>query len=654
MGFFDLNIPYEASQSSKATRMKLVIKAMEFGYSGVAYNRTMKGVMSEHDRCSIPFLSFSSLLNVVPSLASSVTFHRELLGVPRNTPFRQYTRLTICVDSTAQAQVLNSGNPILKSYDVVAVKPANQIVFDHACLKSEVDIIAIDFSEKLPFRLKMSMVKAAVERGVYFEITYSDLIADAQARKQMIPNAKLLVDWTRGKNLIFSCAASSVTEIRGPYDVANLLSSLLGLSMERAKAAISKNCRNLLTNSLRKKNFYKEAIRVEPLSSGQASDSKNALMDWLKWDPISSGDGDLQLDDVAKSFSTTAKVSKTINFDSIVDGVPSLGGSFRLALKPVESPPSTIEVVEKLDGDELNPLKSKISVDHAPYEKQLSGFGDSDKFRLPDDNATSIPCLDEIRSPTTTNRGEPMILDVSEDSLYVSETEEHNLSSQHISLSVSNPQEDRMVSHTLVSHSESISVCTVEAKMDVSENADFIPEIDKNLPSLDNELNAPVDEDEEVILEPQNHAQACTDASGNEPLQSENISVLDADKVSLPVSSGVMAMDAPTVNYRSIEDIKTEELVQKEGNADTILPLDDNFDVIDGSSDACPVDLKEQSSEEECHAGSNSSNDTTVPSFPGKSRAKPKRTPMLLPFKRLLNPMAFKKKGKRSRNWALE
>lgn len=53
---------------------------------------------------------------------------------------------------------------------------------------------------------------------------------------------QLLVDWTRGKNLIFSSAAPSVNGLRGPYDVANL-SSLLGLSMERAKAAISKNCR---------------------------------------------------------------------------------------------------------------------------------------------------------------------------------------------------------------------------------------------------------------------------------------------------------------------------------------------------------------------------------------------------------------------------
>lgn len=55
-------------------------------------------------------------------------------------------------------------------------------------------------------------------------------------------NFQILVDWTNGKNLILSSATPSVNEIRGPYDVANL-SSLLGVSMERAKAAVSKNCR---------------------------------------------------------------------------------------------------------------------------------------------------------------------------------------------------------------------------------------------------------------------------------------------------------------------------------------------------------------------------------------------------------------------------
>jgi len=57
-------------------------------------------------------------------------------------------------------------------------------------------------------------------------------------------NLQLLVDWTRGKNLFISSSASGINDIRGPYDVANLSSFLLGLSKERAKAAISGNCRS--------------------------------------------------------------------------------------------------------------------------------------------------------------------------------------------------------------------------------------------------------------------------------------------------------------------------------------------------------------------------------------------------------------------------
>lgn len=146
MGFFDLNIPYTAlmppnnanSAAAKSTRIKILIKAMELGYTGIAYNRTIKGVMSDHDRCSIPLFTLSSLLNVAPFLSSSVNLHRDLLGVPRSSPFRQYTRLTVCVDNASQSQALNSGNPVLKTYDVVAVRPLNQNAFDHACEKAEV------------------------------------------------------------------------------------------------------------------------------------------------------------------------------------------------------------------------------------------------------------------------------------------------------------------------------------------------------------------------------------------------------------------------------------------------------------------------------------------------------------------------------------
>ncbi|KOM25352.1 hypothetical protein LR48_Vigan102s001000 [Vigna angularis] len=167
------------------------------------------------------------------------------------------------------------------------------------------------------------------------------------------------MDWTRGHNIVFSSAAPTVNELRGPCDVANLL-SLFGLSKERANAAISKNCRILLANSLRKKRFYKESIRVEVLSTDATSQSKeDRYQELLQWDPISSGEGDILLNDVHKSSLVSCKASKTekaIDFTSVVNNLPSNGFEIRNILpannvlpaclgNKVNSPP----VTQKLD-----------------------------------------------------------------------------------------------------------------------------------------------------------------------------------------------------------------------------------------------------------------------------------------------------------------
>ncbi|KAK1360749.1 hypothetical protein POM88_045223 [Heracleum sosnowskyi] len=120
---------------------------------------------------------------VLPSISVAVEFHRTVLGVSKMTPFRQYTRLTVVVDNAGQAAPLNSGNPILKTYDIVAVRPVNQLAFEQACRTCEVDLIAIDFSEKLPFRLKQPLVKAAVEAG-----RNSDTIINSKSTKYGIYN----------------------------------------------------------------------------------------------------------------------------------------------------------------------------------------------------------------------------------------------------------------------------------------------------------------------------------------------------------------------------------------------------------------------------------------------------------------------------------
>jgi ribonuclease P/MRP protein subunit RPP1 len=125
------------------------------------------------------------------------------------------------------------------------------------------------------------------------------------------------VDWTKGKNLIISSGANTATQLRGPYDVINLCSYLLGLPINRAKAAISTNprsvtqlqpssilfqlchatfqalhnaislftARSLILKALRKKHFYKEIIRIDRLLPHEQLDStKVMLSDWIGWD----------------------------------------------------------------------------------------------------------------------------------------------------------------------------------------------------------------------------------------------------------------------------------------------------------------------------------------------------------------------------------
>ncbi|XP_022146309.1 uncharacterized protein LOC111015544 isoform X2 [Momordica charantia] len=437
MGFFDLNIPYDehsSSPSSRANRIRIVAKLMELGYSGIAYNRTIKGVMSDQDRCSIPLLNASSLHNILPSFSASVEFHREILGVPRSSPFRQYTRLTICLNSLPEVLAVNSGNILLKTYDLIAVKPLNQHAFEQACEKLEIDIIAIDFAEKLPFRLKQGLIKSAIQRGVYFELMYSDLLLDVHERRQMISTAKLLVDWTKGKNLILSSAASSVNEIRGPYDVANL-SSLLGVSMERAKAAVSKNCRNLIANALKRKQFYKETIRVERISSNDKLDPNDPWsVDLFKWDPIASGEGDLLLDDMAKSFAASNKESKNvkaIDFTSVIDNMPPQGflvknvisdSEVRLSLNDnrdsshvadvIEPPVAENGVIQQshpLDGEHCS-ISSDCRFSVIESFEILPSHGDAGKLSSNSEEEKST--VEEIVQPKTSMQEEPIEMEI--------------------------------------------------------------------------------------------------------------------------------------------------------------------------------------------------------------------------------------------------
>ncbi|KAL2629615.1 hypothetical protein R1flu_014301 [Riccia fluitans] len=282
--FYDLNVPVDGV--GDLARRELLAMAMQLGYSGVAANHVVTGPMGETDRCRIRPLELQMILSAAPGVAESARFHQKLLGVPLGQPFRQFSRITVVVDNLNQANVVNSVNPVLKSYDLVAVRPTNQKMFNLACSQLEVDVISLDFTQRLPIRLKPPLVKAAVERGIYFEICYGRALVDPKARRELFINSRHLQEGARGRNIVVCSGARRPMEMRGPNDVANM-ATLFGFSQESAKNSVSRFCKSLLLHGVTRKT-YKAAIHVERVPS-QAK-SNGGMFDVPRdWDPLSMG-----------------------------------------------------------------------------------------------------------------------------------------------------------------------------------------------------------------------------------------------------------------------------------------------------------------------------------------------------------------------------
>ncbi|KAI3416645.1 uncharacterized protein J3R85_015278 [Psidium guajava] len=659
MGFFDLNIPYDASSSpsDKANLVRIATKAMELGYDGIAYNRSTRGIMSDRDRCSIPLLSLSALL--------------------------KYTRLTVFAETVSQAQVLNSGNPVLKSYDLVAVRPLNQAAFDHVCEKSEIDIIAIDFSEKLPFRLKLPMVKTAIERGVYFEISYSSLISDVQMRRQVISTAKLLVDWTRGKNLIITSAASSVNEIRGPYDVANV-SFLLGISMEQGKASISKNCRALIANALKKKKFYKGAIRVEAMSSSERLGSEELWSgDLLKWDPLSSGDGDMLLEDLKKSFSISNNVSgtlKAIDFNSIVESMSSKG--FRVKDLTYGNKAAEISsydsknlhcasgLVSSLarDNESLEPRKlDRVNIVSKQNQNLL--FGTSTMHQMPSNEVSEKPVLlNEAvdvavdREEIGSRKGENFNTNALEEHVNSNEFDLVRLeSSQPVSSDQSDPAlwHETAVSEGLLRDAGLEDAGLQGACYDDSEFVVSIPSISDTIVPASLNKGVPKDSNSYAVQngDPFSEDQESQGSKSAEAFfgircatDKKTMENLDLS----PQEEFLLVSD----NLPSCEDVLQSRQVQEHRDDATLCVEVQHSSKCDGSMESIDETENDESWEGVAvepqtlvrgDAGISQPNLNLMSPDEGRTRRKSRHRSIAFPLKRLLSPTLFKKKARKSR-----
>ncbi|XP_060795755.1 ribonuclease P protein subunit p30 [Neoarius graeffei] len=222
--FMDLNI---IAISDKKKLQNMIETAAHLGYSTVAINYVVE---PHQNKQKIPQpLSVSELCEKLPIVQG------------KSRPIKVLNRLTVVATDSSHFRPS-------KNFDILAVYPKTAKLFHAACMTNDVDIISIAANEKQSFHFKRASVNGAIERGVFFEISYTAAIRDSTMKKYTIANAISLVNICKGKNVIMSSGAETPLELRGPYDITNL-GLVFSLSEGDAKAAVSTNCRSVVLHA---------------------------------------------------------------------------------------------------------------------------------------------------------------------------------------------------------------------------------------------------------------------------------------------------------------------------------------------------------------------------------------------------------------------
>lgn len=247
---YDLNIHWSPS-TTQAQLLSTLTMSASLGYGTVALSHTLTLPLPSQFKKPLPELPATSGQTKLPNV-----LHRATLPLS---------------DPSASNYRIPSLAPI---YDILAVRPLTKDAFNNACLTLDVPIISLDFTQHFPFHFRPKPCMAAVNRGVRFEICYSQVLssnADARARANFISNATSLIRATSGRGIILSSEASSALLLRGPADVVNLM-SVWGLSNDKGLESLRATPRGVVVNEGVKRSGFRGVIDMVKVPQSEAKD----------------------------------------------------------------------------------------------------------------------------------------------------------------------------------------------------------------------------------------------------------------------------------------------------------------------------------------------------------------------------------------------
>ncbi|KAI9680108.1 MAG: hypothetical protein M1817_005125 [Caeruleum heppii] len=241
--FYDLNIPWTSNEQHLQRTLAFLD---ELGYNVVALNHPLSGKLQ------------SDLTSPIPSSLSFLT----------PAKLRILKRCTITLSEPSLNHRLSALQNI---YDLVAVRPTTANALQQACQHLDnISLISLDLTVRHPYYFKHSICRAAIARGIRFELCYAPgiLASDSAARRNLIGNATQLIRATRGRGIVLSSEAKTAVGLRAPIDVVNL-AAVWGLNSDRGRDAVDKEAKWVVVAAAMRRSSWRGVIDV--VDDGQSS-----------------------------------------------------------------------------------------------------------------------------------------------------------------------------------------------------------------------------------------------------------------------------------------------------------------------------------------------------------------------------------------------
>ncbi|KAK6897427.1 Ribonuclease P/MRP protein subunit RPP1 [Candida tropicalis] len=188
---------------------------------------------------------------------------------PKFPKLRLFTRITLIINDCSK---IPSIPKLTNNFDIISIQPNNEKVFQSIVLNLEIDLISINLSNKLNFYLKFKTLHTAIEKGIKFEINYSQLISGNQGflnnetnsnliKKNFFNNVLQLIRGTRSNGLVISSGAQNPLQLRNLNDILILLSTL-GLDKNKSRKFITEMPEKVLINGKLKSKSHRQTIVI--------------------------------------------------------------------------------------------------------------------------------------------------------------------------------------------------------------------------------------------------------------------------------------------------------------------------------------------------------------------------------------------------------